>query len=169
MSMIGNYFRISPENVQKAESGELDLESFIYDEDNQMNEEIALDIDKSWHAIYFTLTGEIDTEAYDNAEGIGLLMGSRPIGEDLDLGYGPGGLIDAQQVKMLSAKLDSITRESFRAAFNLQEMLENQVYPCIDGEDEEEFFEYVWSNIPAMQEFFQKAAQAGDCIIFYIS
>lgn len=166
MSMIGCYFRISEEDVKKAETGKLDLESLIYDEKNQSNEDITLDIDKAWHAIYFTLTGssgETDTEHSDWQD---LMFGNHSIGDDL--GYGPGTLIDASQVKTLSQKLNAVTKEAFREAFSLTDMLANQIYPCMDGEDEEEFFQYVWPNIPAMQAFFEKAAQAGDCIIFFI-
>ena len=48
-------------------------------------------------------------------------------------------------------------------------MLENDIYPVIDDEDEDEFFEYVWSNFEALKKFFAKANKMGSCLLFYIN
>ena len=51
MGMIGCYIRMDDENVKELQNGaQLDISG---SDDN------TLDIDKSWHAIHFVLSGEV--------------------------------------------------------------------------------------------------------------
>ena len=53
MGMIGHYFRTSSTNMRRMKFGKLDLYKFI----DKLDESEQLDIDKTWQAIQFTLTG----------------------------------------------------------------------------------------------------------------
>ena len=47
-------------------------------------------------------------------------------------------------------------------------MVENEIYPVMIDESEEEFFEYVWSYFQEVKKFFRQAADCGQNIISFI-
>ena len=167
MSMIGNYYMTDTETVEKIRKGELSAEDFIYNENDEIDEEKSLDIDKAWHAIHFTLTGEID-EGDDDSILSKTVLGGNCVNDE-DIGYGPAMEITSDEVREINAALSSIPQEDFRAKFNVKEMIENDIYPVTDDEDEDEFFEYVWIHFEALKEFYSKASENGCCLLFYIN
>lgn len=167
MSMIGNYFMTDQETIDRIQKGELQVADLIYDEDDNVDEEASLDIDKAWNAIHYVLTGEADlgknTGPLSKA-----VLGGTPVSEE-DVGYGPALLIEAEEVRQIARLLQPMGREAFQERFRFAEMLENEVYPMIPNEDEEGFFEYIWDYFAAVKEFFAEAAAQGKCILFYIN
>lgn len=82
MGMIGYFFRTDDETLEKIRNGA--TAEVVFQEDRN---DYLLDIDKTWHAIHFILTGC----KYDSEEGniLGsLIFGETPVNDD-DLGYGP--------------------------------------------------------------------------------
>lgn len=167
MGMIGHYYMTDKETVQKVQQGEISLWDLIYDENDDVDEEFLLDIDKSWHAIHFVLTGEIG-----GGEGIlekVVLRGTPNLVSDEDMGYGPATLTTAEEVQEIHQAIKDIAQADFRSKFSIKEMAENDIYPIIADENEEDFFSYVWSYFAELQTFFAKAADQGHCVLFYIS
>lgn len=164
MGMIGNYFMTGRENIDAILRGEISVEDLIYDENDEIDEECALDIDKAWHAIHFVLTGEV-------AGGDGILakvvLGSPRINED-DIGYGPAQWLTADEVAEAAAALEDVTKNDFWDFCPIQDFFDNDIYPVTENEDEEEFFEYIWAYFIDLREFFKKAAAERKCILFYI-
>ena len=107
MGMIQYYLRADDAKVKEIQEGDSVFHSSS--DDDKM-----LDIDKAWHAIHFTLTGEV----WD-----------------------------------------------FREKFDLKAMIENKVYPVMDEEEEEQFFEYVWFYFKEVKKFFRQAADQGENVI----
>ena len=167
MSMIGNYYMADEETIKKIRQGELAVEDLIYDENDDVDEEKALDIDKAWHAIHFTLTGELNEGDGDDIL-TKLMFGGTPVNDE-DVGYGPALEITTEEVKEINSAIKNISQEEFRAKFSVSEMLENDIYPVIDEENEDEFFEYVWANFEELKRFLGKASQSGSCLLFYIN
>lgn len=167
MSMIGNYFMTDKAMIDKIQNNQLSLADLIYNND-AADEENHLDIDKTWHAIHFTLTGELYNDGDNDALINKLIFANNPVNDE-DMGYGPANLLTNEEVKMLADSISAVTEENFRSRFDVQEMLENDIYPVIDGEDEAGFFQYVWSYFTEVQQFFQKAAQKDAWILFYIN
>ena len=87
MGMIGYYFRADEDLVNQIKSGE--YEDVFYKEDFENN---LLDVDKSWHAIHFVLTGQV-WDAPDDELLSHVVMGGQPL-EDMDMGYGPARLLE---------------------------------------------------------------------------
>ena len=83
-------------------------------------------------------------------------------------GEPPAMLITADDVKKLSEAMDSLEEQKFREKFNISEMLENNIYPVMDDENEEEFFDYVWANLIELKKFIEEAANERQAVIFYI-
>lgn len=163
--MIGNYYMTDGETVEKIQREEISLVDLIYDENNNTNEESSLDIDKAWHAIHFTLTDGME-ERKDILSNV--VFGGRPINNE-DIGYGPAILLTVEEVQEVHQEIKDISQNDFRDKFSMQKMVENDVYPLMDDENEEGFFSYVWSYFEEVKTFFAKAAAKDNCVLFYIS
>ena len=163
MGMTGYYFRTEEEIIRKLQNSELDLEDLIYD---KSLEDHLLDIDKAWHAIHFTLTGL--PFGADDGDILGLLVlsGNMLTGQDDPLS---AMVIEASDVTLLADALNNISGPAFRDSFSVSEMLHNNIYPVTEGEDEDAFFEYVWSYFTLLKDFITVAADSGQAVIFYIS
>jgi Domain of unknown function (DUF1877) len=131
----------------------------------EANYDQFVNLDKSWHAIHFTLTG--------NAEG-GLeplsssVLGGTEIGEDM--GYGPMRYLTTEKVREISARLEQIGIEGFKARFSLDQLAEADIYPSgIWSGDDSQATEYVFSFLPDFLELYQDAAAKGNAILLWIS
>ncbi|MCI9976010.1 YfbM family protein [Clostridioides difficile] len=162
MGMIGCYIRISEENVLKLQQAEDNLQGLVF---GDMDEDNTISIDKAWHAIHFTLTGCPFGGEDDNI--FSKLVMSGNVFMEID-GEPPAMLITADDVKKLSEAMDSLEEQQFREKFNISEMLENNIYPVMDDENEEEFFDYVWANLIELKKFIEEAANERQAVIFYI-
>lgn len=162
MGMIGCYIRISEENVLKLQQAEDNLQGLVF---GDMDENNTISIDKAWHAIHFTLTGCPFGGEDDNI--FSKLVMSGNVFMEID-GEPPAMLITANDVKKLSEAMDSLEEQQFREKFNISEMLENNIYPVMDDENEEEFFDYVWANLIELKKFIEEAANERQAVIFYI-
>ncbi|MCC0690203.1 YfbM family protein [Clostridioides sp. ZZV14-6387] len=162
MGMIGCYIRISEENVLKLQQAEDNLQGLFF---GDMDEDNTISIDKAWHAIHFTLTGCPFGGEDDNI--FSKLVMSGNVFMEID-GEPPAMLITANDVKKLSEAMDSLEEQQFREKFNISEMLENNIYPVMDDENEEEFFDYVWANLIELKKFIEEAANDRQAVIFYI-
>lgn len=161
MGMIGYFFRTDDETLEKIRNGSTAEVVF-----QKEMEDYLLDIDKTWHAIHFIVTGH----KYDGAEGNilnQLIFGETPVNDD-DLGYGPAMLTEKNTVAQIAAALNEWEKEAFRAKFHIQDMKENEIYPVLDDEEEEDFFTYVWEYFVILKEFYQKAANEGQHVLTFI-
>lgn len=167
MGMIGNYYMTDEETIKKIRQGEILVEDLIYNEEDNVDEEVTLDIDKAWHAIHFTLTGEIDEGNKDNIL-LKVVLGGKPVNDE-DVGYSPAMLITADEVKEINNEIKGISEEDFHSKFNVKDMAKNKIYTIIEDEDEDGMFEYVWGHFESLKDFYSKAAEMGKCLLFYIN
>lgn len=77
-------------------------------------------------------------------------------------------LIAPGDVKELAAALEDLTWEDVRGRFSVSDMLDQNIYPVTEEENEDEFFDYVWSYLSDMKDFFDDAAAEGQAVIFYM-
>ena len=164
MGTAGNYFRMSESTVADIRSGRHELTDFMYD---RAYEDSILEVDNAWHAIQFTLNGTAFGGDDDNIFSRLVLSGNKLREDDED--EFSAMLIESQDVKELSAALRALSEEEFRERFHVDEMLENEIYPVTEDDDEEDFFEYVWDHVEEMKEFFEEAAAEGQAVVFYMS
>lgn len=163
--MIGNYYMADEETILKIREGTLSVGDLIYDEN--ADEDRFLEIDKAWHAIHFTLTGETDESDTNNFLSK-LVFSGNPVSDE-DVGYGSAMEITADEVKRIHLSIRDITKSDFHHEFNVQKMAKNDIYPVTEDEDENEFFEYVWQYFELLNSFFARASQNANCILFYIN
>lgn len=163
MSMIGYYFRADEDMMEKIR--EDSVGGVVFDEKNSDN---LMDIDKTWHAIHYTLTGtQYEMEEDDDISH--LVLGGTPVSEE-DMGYGPARLFTKEQVVLLNNALKEWDEALFRQNFDMEGMLEEEIYPLIEGQDnEEDFFSYVWPYFVWVKKFFQEAAEKGEYVLAFIA
>ena len=161
MGMIGHYFRTSSTNMRRMKFGKLDLYKFI----DKLDESEQLDIDKTWQAIQFTLTGTTG-ETDETGEPP---WGNLVIGSDYIIPYEfPLSFISAKEVREIAEAMKAMDEAEFRKIFDFKKMVSINIYPLVYGEDEEEFFDYVYGYFDEMRKFFFEAAARGLDVAFYI-
>lgn len=162
MGMIGYYFRADEDLVDQMKKGESG--NILFNKDYEKN---LLDIDKAWHAIHFVLTGEAWEVPGDDLLSC-VVLGGHPVNDE-DMGYGPARLLDKELVKKIAEVLDDWDEEAFRGKFLVKDMIENQVYPVMNDENEQEFFEYVWFYFVELKKFFKVTADRNEYIVSFIA
>jgi len=127
----------------------------------------AIDIDKSWHAIHFLLTGT----AWDGTDPDGfLLQGGEQVGDE-DVSYGPPRILRPHEVQRVHAFLKTIDSAELRRRYDPKAMVRAEIYPDIwDREDDmEENFEYVSQYFEDLRRFFAGAAQKEHGVAIFIT
>jgi hypothetical protein len=84
-------------------------------EDNEM---ISMDLDKSWHAIHFLLTGS----CWEGNLPLGFILHGGKVLEGVDVGYGPPRMLSSIQVAQVNQALASVPPEELRRRFNPEAM-----------------------------------------------
>src|SRR5512145_2276037 len=123
MSMIGNYRRITREQLAMLQADPSAVPAFLYIQEPPPGHHI--DLDKAWHAIHFMLHGQ-------TWEGTGPLydavLGGEPLGQE-DVGYGPARFLTPEEVKATAVALDEVSVSDLLEKFDAQELNDNNVYP----------------------------------------
>ena len=112
MGMIGNYLRISNEELKEYIHDSSKLEERVYNEENQ-NDPSLIDVDKSWEGVFFLLTGK----ALATAEGAEIpfrwiLYPPNELDPNQDMGYGPATYTNSDQTKEISIALNKPSSNS---------------------------------------------------------
>jgi hypothetical protein len=102
-------------------------------------EGVILDLDKSWHAIHYLLSGSVWEG--DGPEAF-LLAGGEEVG-DVDVGYVPARAIGSNEIHQVSAILESIPTEKLAARFNAADLEAAEIYPQYWVRDGAEGFVYI--------------------------
>ena len=161
MGMTGNYVLLPEETIQQIAEKKLDF----FDIAPPTEDNMSLDIDKSWQAIHFLLCGDLD----DGEPPLGYVV---PLIDaqffDSDFDFGSFYLFHSQ-IKKAFAKIKEIDKESFRRLYDFPLLLEESIYPLTPEESEEEFFQYLYQNFESIKGIFHRARETNSGLIFYIS
>ncbi|REA64314.1 DUF1877 domain-containing protein [Dyadobacter luteus] len=167
MGMIGYLLRVSEEELNEILEDSSILEERVFPEDDTEPSDV-LDIDKTWEAITFVLTGygiqDIDQAA---APFSWLLMSNQVIDEEQDLGYGPAQYLTVAEVQQVNSALDQLSVEGFRERFDGAAMNEAGIYPEIWHESDA--LDYLTEYFELLKAFFNSAAESEDVVITFIS
>lgn len=161
MGMIGYFFRADDTLLEKIRNGSTEI---VFQEDWK---DQLLDIDKTWHAIHFIVTGH----KYDSDEGdvLGsLIFGDTPVNDE-DLGYGPAMVVGNSKAAQIAKALEAWDKDKFRGKFHMEDLIKNDIYPVMEDEEEEQFFTYVWEYFVLLKEFYQQAASKGQHVLAFIA
>jgi hypothetical protein len=164
MSMIGNYRRLSEEDLDEILQEPESILNALYPEDSDIPDGSQLDIDKAWHLIHFLLTGE----PWEGAEPLcNAVLGGAEIDEE-DVGYGPARYLTSTEVNAVATALASISPEELWTRFDLAKVHEADIYPSSwEGNDSDR--DYILSYFNDLKAFFTTAQQQHDCMILYLN
>ena len=136
------------------------LPHFLYEEDESDEEE--LNIDKTWHAIHFLLTGD-PWQGYPPL--VNAVLGGAPISQE-DIGYGPVRYLTKEAVKQVSDALSTISPDDLWKRFDPEAFLAHQIYPGFTGNAEDKI--YICSYFQDLKTFFREAAANDLAMILYM-
>ncbi len=128
----------------------------------------SLNIDKSWQAIHYLLCKDIE----NGKPPMGYVVPIRDDNElDCELDF-EAFYITAQQVKEATNFLNSLDDTVLENIYDFKSMQENAVYPLHGNENEMDtgfFYEYIYSYLIKLREYFNQTAEKGYAIILYFS
>jgi len=150
MGMCGNYIAGDKETIGKILTGKLELNEF---EQNLLDAEKTsgvsdtdksqyIGIDKSWQALHFLFCDDL----FDGEPPLGYVV---PMLIDLDITekceceFGAFHL-NATQIKECYDSIKNLTKSDLFEMYDLNTMIEEGIYPIVDNENSEEFFEYIF-------------------------
>ncbi len=167
MGMIGNYLRVSKEELQSYLADSSLLEVRVYDEEN-LSDENLIDVDKTWEGLFFVLTGQsLETAEKADTPLLWTLSPLQIIDPDLDMGYGPATYSTVEQTKEVSTAINRISIEEVKNRFNGEVMMEMGIYPnsWVDNES----LEFLIENFILLKDFYNRAAAEGQAVIIFIN
>ena len=160
MSMIGNLLAVTQSELDALYDDPAEISDFLY----ETHEDDAVDIDKTWHAIHFMLTGQV----YDGDGPVSqVILGGEPIGEE-EIGYGPARGLSAAEVKDIDTALRAVSEADFRAKFDAAALTAADIYPQIWDEGDAAL-DYLIPYFLTVKQFYEKAAQEQSAAILFIN
>lgn len=167
MSMIGMFRRLGDQDLARlGEAPELVTDYIDEDAPAGFGPFADLDVDKSWHAIHFLLTGT----AWDGAPPLNFITaGGTEVGDDL--GYGPARGLTSAEVRELAAALEAIPRESFLQRFDPPALAAAEIYPDIWDRtaEEDDTRGYVAEYYEELRSFILDAAANSEALLIWIT
>ena len=162
--MIGNLFRVTTKDLEEILKDSSLLETKVYSEES-INANDLLDLDKSWEAIFYLLTGHCIAEIEDAKPPLSwTLFSGQIVDEEQDMGYGPAHYIDADQVKLLNKE---ITMDDLRQKYSGKQMDEVGIYPEIWNEAES--LDYLIDYFGQLKEFYRTAENENKAVITFVN
>lgn len=168
MGMIGILLRVTNEQLKNFLIDSSLLEVFA-DAEGLEESGNQLDLDKSWDAINFLLTGHsLDTIEAAEPPLSRIIFSGQLIDEDQDMGYGPAHYLTPEQVREINTTLSKISILEFRERYSADKLNDKGVYPQA-WEDDEGEKDYLCEYFDNLKAFYAKAAQEGQAIVTYIA
>jgi len=120
----------------------------------------VLALDKAWHGLHFLLTGSASSTDGPMGQAI---LGGRAVGKDF--GYGPARIVSAGQVRSIARALQGLNPAALAGKYDPQAMQHAEVYPSIWTREGQEGFRFLMNYLPALQAFYEKAAESGLAVV----
>jgi hypothetical protein len=170
MGMIGNLIRVSNDELLTFKNDSSQLEDLIYAEES-FSEPWYLDLDKTWEALHFLLSGKSIAETSMNETPNSVLetviFSPQLIDKDQDLGFGPASFNNPVQVKEIFKKLNELDLVELEQKYNGQLLNDSGVYPEVWIEQESK--EYLFDNLKSLISFYKEAATNDEVVIGFIN
>jgi Domain of unknown function (DUF1877) len=167
MGMIGNYLRVTTEELDSFLSDSSKLENRVYNGDNHKDAGL-LDVDKSWEAIFFLLTGQALATCDEAGPPFSwVLLPPNEIDPDQDMGFGPATYTTVAETKELSAAINNIPDDELRKRYDGSRMNEMGIYPECWAENMA--MEYLFDSFNSLKNFYAEAANNNQAVIVFIN
>jgi hypothetical protein len=131
------------------------------------NEELRdreFDVDKAWDGIHFLLAG---VKLGQVAVGVPPLFGDAEV-EGTDFGYSPLYFLTPEQLKDALEWMRAHAPEDMRARYDAAAFEKADIYPEIWGREDDNAIDYLIDNYIELIAYYDKAAKAGDAMLFWL-
>jgi hypothetical protein len=163
MSMIGNFLRIAPAQLDALLTAPNEISAFLYEEKYRDDPAaVHRDIDKSWRLIHFLLTGDPWQGDYPFGA---VVMGGIELGQE-DVGYGPARYLWPNEVREVAAAVEGVSEQELWRRFDAKRALEADIY--LQGWTDDDS-EYILGNFKALKQFYSAAARSGQAMPQFVN
>lgn len=165
MGMCGYLRAITPDQLQRLVDDPDGFGSFLpFAAEPGPDPGESVDLDKSWHAIHYLLTGE----QYDGEPPLcNAVLGGDPVGEDL--GYGPARYLTAAEVVDVADALGTVDPDDLRQRYgDGSPLADADIYPSIWDRDPDGL-DYVLTHFAELVAFYRRAADNGRAVLQFIA
>lgn len=162
MSMIGNFLAVSAAKIDELIQNPDEVSAFLDEiSENAENNGDFLDVDKSWHAIHFLLTG---STWEGEAPLKWVVLAPREVGEDV--GYGPARVLTPLEVAEVNDAIAPLTSELLKEKYDWELMNKSEIYPQSwrDGDAD-----YILGNFASLKQLYESAARRRMGIIQWLN
>ncbi|WP_407566222.1 YfbM family protein [Streptomyces sp. 184] len=170
MSMIGEYVRVTPAELDRAVREPDWAKTFVFgllevepddetDDEPDPGEARFLDTDKAWGAIEYLLR-RIDFP-------VNVVHGEESLPGAEEWGYGPPRYLTPEQVRKAAEGLVTTGFGRLAQGVTPDDLARADVYPQIIWKRAESF-DYVQGHYEALVEFFEAAAREGDALLVWL-
>jgi hypothetical protein len=170
MSLIAMFYRLPDADRARLLENPDCIEEYLEDSDEPpkgFGPFALLDVDKSWHAIHYVLTG---TRSAGEAPLNFVATGGTPIG-DLDVGHGPVRSFTVKEVRQIADALAALPPQKFSQRFDPAALRSADIYPPIWDRPphEDDTRGYVVEYYDTLRSFVTDAARKGEAMLAFIA
>ena len=163
MSMVLVARRLTADEA-RLDPGQLADLALEEDDEDSPGEDSMVDLDKTWHAVHFLLTGT----AWELEGDAGLaVLGGREVGDDL--GYGPARVLAPPDVDATSRALSAVDEQALRARFDPERMAALEIYPTGIWDEDDILDDYVLPAFRDLAGLDARAAAEGQAMLLLLT
>lgn len=162
MSMIGNFLQLSSGQLAAMIGDPSSVVTYINPDDEERDS--GIDVDKAWHGIHYLLAGD----AWGGEPPLAnVVLGGTEIGEDV--GYGPARYLNADEVRAAADALKDITPDVLRSRYIASELSENEIYPEIWDDPDDDAIGYLASWYETLRDYYFDAAAKNNAMLKFLN
>ena len=160
MSMTGNLAQLTPADLETTARDPKALGAIL-------ERASTLSLDKMWNGLQFLLDAYVmcNTRAPDLLDQA--VIGGDSIGSDL--AYGPAGVLQPDEVALLSEALTAIDGRLLREGFDAGKMKDHDIYPSSIWSEGDLVVHDLMTAFVDLVAFYQEAASAGCGMASYLT
>jgi Domain of unknown function (DUF1877) len=164
MSVIANYLRLNPQQLQEILITPETIMDVIYPQDRLENSENSLDLDKAWSILHFLLTGTAG-----DVVGVwgNVILGGTVIA-NIDVGYGPPHYLTTAEVREVYEAICPLSGEELWARLDIESAAQANLY-AFHLDDLESEKDYAISYYVQLQDFYRQATVENQAVIKYMN
>lgn len=166
MATIGVFRRVSTRVIDALRAHPENIKAILYPQQTEtaIDDDVRIDVDTSWHALHFLLTGS----ATPGKPPLDFILGGTPVG-DIDLGEGPARMFSSAEVRKIAAALALINTGTLRSRFDATALMQHQIYPTHwEQPGKTSSFEHIAEQFDSLKDFVTTTAQAEAGMIVYM-
>ncbi|TYB41897.1 YfbM family protein [Actinomadura chibensis] len=153
--MLGVHFAITGEQERALLAGDEDAVAELLEdlEENWRDDDLKVDTDKAWEAVHRCLgDGTLDYEGYPFSHAV---LGGRHLHTEFYVVH-----VSVAEVSDVAKALRPLGKDWLRRRCDALGLTGS------DGQHDAEVFDYIWTNFADVQDFYQRAAEAGRAVVF---